>query len=186
MTHYKGQLLACDFFTIETLFLQTIYIFFFIEVGTRRVHFAGCTPHPTQQWVTQQARQLIWTLDDEHTLMRFLIRDRDTKYAPSLDAIFQSRQIDVIQTPFRAPNANAFAERWIRSVRQECLDKLIIINQVHLRRVMHEYVDYYNTARPHQGIQQQSPIPFKPQSKGRICCRDILGGIIHDYYRDVA
>ena len=186
MKHYKHQLLACDFFTVETLFLQTIYVFFFIEIGTRRIHFAGCTAHPTQAWVTQQARQLVWALDDNDTPMRFLIRDRDTKYSPTFDAIFQSNKIDVIQTPFQAPNANAFAERWIRSIREECLDKLIIVNPIHLRHVMQHYVDYYNTARPHQGIDQQSPIPFVPTSSGCISCRDILGGIIHDYYRDVA
>jgi putative transposase len=168
MNHYKDQLLACDFFTMETLFLQTIYVFYFIEIGTRRIHLAGCTAHPTQAWVTQQARQLVWTFDNNDTPTRFLIRDRDTKYSSTFDAIFQSNKIAVIQTPFQAPNANAFAKRWIRSIREECLDKLIIVNQTHLRYVMEQYVDYYNTARPHQGLDQQSPISFIPTSSG--CC----------------
>ena len=101
--------------------------------------------------------------------------------------MFESESIDIIRTPVRAPNANAYAERWIRSVREECLDKLIIVNQPHLKQIMGEYIDYYNTARPHQGIDQQTPIrsPFCKES-GRICCRDILGGIIHDYHREAA
>lgn len=183
MTHYKDQLLACDFFTVETLFLQTLYIFFFIEIGTRRVHFAGCTAHPTQDWVTQQARQLTWILNDENTQMRFLIRDRDAKFSSSFDAIFQSENIDVIQTPFQAPKANAFAERGVRSIRNECLDKIIIINQIHLRHVMLEYIDYYNTQRPHQGISQKTPIPLPSQTDGIIRYKNVLGGVIHSYYR---
>lgn len=186
MTHYKEQLLACDFFTIETLFLQTIYVLFFIEIGTRRIHFAGCTTQPNQLWVTQQARQLMWKLDEQETNIRFLIHDRDTKFTQSFDAVFQAEGIDIIRTPIRAPNANAYAERWVRTVREECFDKLIIINQAHLKQVMREYVTYYNTARPHQGIQQRTPIPLpKPNNHGRVRCRDVLGGLIHDYYRDV-
>ncbi len=184
MTHYKDQLLACDFFTVETLFLQTLYVFFFIEIGTRRVHFAGCTPHPTQAWVTQQVRQLTWILDEENTNMRFLIRDRDTKFSPSFDAVFNSEHIHVIQTPFQSPKANAFAERWVRSVRNECLDKIIILNQTHLHRIMREYIDYYNRQRPHQGISQKTPIPFPYQHDGRIQCQNVLGGIIRSYYRE--
>jgi hypothetical protein len=174
MTHYKDQLLVCDCFTVETPFLQTLYVFFFIEIGTRRVHFAGCTPHPTQGWLTQQARQLTWILDEENANMRFLIRDRDTKFSPLFDTVFNSEHIQVIQTPFRAPKANAFAERWIRSVRNECLDKIIIFNQAHPNRVMREYIDYFNTQRPHQGISQKTPIPFPSQPDGQIQCEPVL------------
>lgn len=187
MTHYKDQLFACDFFTIETLFLKTIYILFFIEIGTRRVHFAGCTDHPNKRWMTQQARQIIWILNEQDTTMRFLIRDRDTKFTQSFDSVFESEGIDIIRTPIRAPNANAYAERWVRTVREECFDKLIVVNEKHLKRVMNEYVTYYNTARPHQGIEQQIPIqPDISTESGPIRCRDVLGGIIHDYYRDTA
>jgi putative transposase len=187
MTHYKDQLLVCDFFTVETLFLRTIYVLMFIEIGSRRVHFAGCTAHPDNAWITQQARQMVWELEDRNPAIRFLIRDNDTKFSQAFDTVIRAEGIDVIPTPYRAPNANAYAERWIRSVREECLDKLLIINQAHLRRVMREYVTFFNTARPHQGIAQQIPIlPPTPNTSGPIRCRNVLGGIIHDYYRDAA
>ena len=186
MTHYKQQLLACDFFTIDTLSLQTLYVLFFIEVGTRHVHFAGCTAHPTGAWVTQQARQFVWQVSDRELALRFLIHDRDRKFSASFDAVFTSEQIKVIRTPYRAPNANAYAERWARTVREECLDKLLILNETHLRRVMRDYSDYYNQARPHQGLDQQIPLPKKSTSHmGVIRCRSVLG-IINDYYRDAA
>jgi putative transposase len=187
MTHYKDQLLACDFFTVETLFLQTIYVLMFIEIGSRRVHFAGCTAHPDNAWITQQARQMVWELEDRAPAIRFLIRDNDKKFSQAFDTVFCAEGMDVIRTPYRAPNANAHMERWIRSVREECLDKLLIINQAHLRRVMREYAEFFNTARPHQGIAQQIPsAPSTLNASGPIRCRNVLGGIIHDYYRDAA
>jgi putative transposase len=187
MTHYKEQLLACDFFTIETLFLQTIYVLVFIEIGRRRVHFAGCTAHPNGAWVEQQARQIMWELTEREPNVRFLIRDNDKKFAAAFDMVFRSEGIDVIPTPVRAPNANAFMERWIRSVREECLDKVLIINEAHLRQVMRECVEFFNTARPHQGLDQQIPVPKAScQDNGPVRCRNVLGGIIHDHYRDAA
>jgi putative transposase len=187
MTHYKDQLLACDFFTVETLFLRTIYVLVFIEIGTRRVHFAGCTTNPTGAWVTQQARQLVWELEERKPAIRFLIRDNDTKFTDAFDTVFRSEGIDVIPTPYRAPNANAYMERWIRSAREECLDKVLIINQTHLQRVMREYVEFFNMARPHQGIDQQIPIPqIDHRISGPVRSRKVLGGIIRDYYRDAA
>lgn len=187
MTHYKDQLLACDFFTVETLFLQTIYVLVFIEIGSRRVHFAGCTAHPDNAWITQQARHIMWALEDRDPAIRFLIRDNDKKFTTAFDTVFRSQGLDVIPTPYRAPNANAYTERMIRSVREECLDKLLIINQAHLRRVMREYVAFFNTARPHQGIEQRIPIPQTSHHvDGPVRCRNVLGGIIHDYYRDAA
>jgi putative transposase len=187
MTHYKEQLLACDFFTVETLFLQTLYVLVFIEIGTRRVHFAGCTAHPNDAWVTQQARQVMWELAAREPGIRFLIRDNDQKFTQAFDTVFRSEGIDVISTPYRAPNANAFAERWIRSAREECLDKLLIINQAYLRRVMREYMAFFNTARPHQGLAQQIPVPrMTHENTGPVRCCTVLGGIIHDYYRDAA
>lgn len=187
MTHYKDQLLACDFFTVETLFLQTLYVLVFVEIGTRRVHFAGCTAHPDNAWVTQQARQVMWELQDRTPRMRFLIRDNDKKFTESFDTVFRAEGIDVIPTPYRAPNANAYAERWIRSAREECLDKLLIINQAHLWRVMREYISFFNTARPHQGLEQQIPVSkMTHENTGQVRCRAVLGGIIHHYYRDAA
>jgi putative transposase len=142
MTHYKEQLLACDFPTVETAFLQTIYVLVFIAIGSRRVHFVGCTAHPNGAWVEQQARQIMWELSDRGANIRFLIRDNDKKFTEAFDTVFRFEGIDVIPTPVRAPNANAFMERWIRSVRREYLDKRLIINQTHLRRVMGDCVEF--------------------------------------------
>jgi putative transposase len=160
MTHYKDQILACDFFTIESLFLTTIYGLFFIELGRRRVHFAGCTRHPNAAWVNQHARQVLWALEEQGVKIRFLLHDNDRKFTDMFDTIFRSVGIKVIHLPWRAPNANAFAERWVRTVRQECLDKLLIFNEDHLQRVVREYIAHYNQKRPHQGIGQQALFHF--------------------------
>lgn len=200
--HYREQFIACDFFMVETAWLKTLYALSFIELGTRRIHFAGCTAHPTGEWVTQQARQLTWTLRDEQgegdeldgrdtrKPLRFLIHDRDTKFSVEFDRVFKAEGIESIRTPYRAPRANAFAERWIRSAREECLDRLLILGEAHLRGVLHEYVNYYNRSRPHQGIEQRCPIPIEHGHNGRkegpVKCRNVLGGIIHDYYREAA
>lgn len=184
MMHYKDQLLACDFFTVDSLFLQTVYGLFFIELHTRRVYLAGCTSHPDAAWVTQQARQIVWHLEEREPVIHFLIHDRDTKFVGAFDAVFQSEEMHIIRTPFRAPNANAYAERWVRTVRQECLNKLFILDDAHLQRVLREYIAYYNARRPHQGLAQRSPVPGPPPARtGVVCCRPVLGGIIHDYDR---
>ncbi len=190
LNHYKQQLLACDFLTVETLGLRTVDLLFFIELGTRRVHFAGCTTHPDQAWVTQQARQLTWTLQDrspDEQPMKFLIHDRDTKFSRAFDRIFLSEGIEIVLTPYRAPKANAVAECWIRSLREACLDHLLIVNERHLHRVVSEYVKFYNEARPHQDIDQQIPLPGEQQGEeGSIHRWDVLGGLLHDYYRQAA
>ena len=184
MQHYKAQLLACDFFTVDMLFLPTVYVLFFIELQTKRVYLAGCTSHPETAWVTQQARQMVWQLEDRDPAIHFLIHDRDTKFVMAFDSVFQSTNTRIIGTPFRAPNANACAERWVRTVRHECLNKRIIVNQAHLRHVLTEYVTYYNRSRPHQGLDQQSPVA-RPTSTlvGKVYSRPVLEGIIHDHYR---
>ncbi len=187
LAHHKDEVLACDFFTVETAWLQTLYVLFFIELGSRRVHLAGCTSSPTSAWVTQQARHLRWKLQDGNVPARFLIHDRDTKFTMTFDTVFRSEDVTIISTPVRAPNANAYAERWVRSVREECLDKVLILGEGHLQRVLTTYVSYYNTARPHQGIHQQCPIRMESMPRaGLIERRDILGGVIHDYYRPAA
>ncbi len=190
MTHYKEQLIACDFFTVETLTLKTLYVLFFIELGSRKVHRAGVTANPNPTWVTQQARQVMWELEERNPPCRFLIRDRDNKFpqrtgtARAFDTVFRSEGIDVIRTPVRAPNANAYAERWVRTVREECLDHLLVLNQTHLRQVLKTYIEYYNEARPHQGIGQRIPVSPEPSpSTGTVEHRKVLGGIINDYYR---
>ena len=182
--HYKGQILACDFFTVETIWLKTIYVLFFIELGTRRVHLAGWTTNPNATRVTQQARQLVWYLKDDPQDMAYLIHDNDTKFSSSFDTVFYSEGIKTVHTPFRAPRANAFAERWVRSIREECLDHILILNESHLCRVLKEYLEYYNHARPHQGIDQGFPVsgPIRTP-RGPVRRRDVLGGVIHDYYR---
>jgi putative transposase len=184
LNHYRTQMLACDFFIVETVTLQTLYVMFFIELRTRRVHLACCTAHPDSAWVT--ARQLVWELTDTEQSMRFLIHDRDSKFTANFDQVFASAGIEIVLTPYRTPQANAFAERWVRSVREECLDHLLILGQRHLRCVLLEYMQYYNTARPHQGIHQHAPIPFPSVQSGPVARRDVLGGIIHTYYRQAA
>ena len=141
-------MIACDFFTVETVSLKTLYVLFFLELGTRRVHLAGCTAHPTSAWVTQQARHLSWTVQEEMRPIHFLIHDRDTTFPASFDHVFVAERVTIIRTPFRSPKANAFAERWVRSVRAECLDHVLILNERHVHRVLKEYVTYFNHARP--------------------------------------
>jgi putative transposase len=186
LAHYREHILACDFFTVETIGLQTLYVLFFIELGSRRVHLAGCTPRPDSAWVTQQARQCVWNLTEQPSSIRFLIHDRDTKLSAAFDNVLTSEGVEIVLTPFSTPEANAVAERWVRSVRQECLDHILILNECHLKRVLTDYIRYYNQARPHQGLKQQAPIPLQIIRQGTIRRRDILGGIIHDYYRYVA
>jgi putative transposase len=162
LAQHRDVLLACDFLIVETVFLQTLYALFFLELGTRRVHLAGCTAHPTAAWVTQQARHLAWTLQDEEGTFRYLIHDRDAKFPAAFDCVFTDEGLDVIRTPYHAPNANAYAERWIRSARAECLDHLLVAGEAHLRRVLSQYVAYYNQARPHQGLEQRCPVALPP------------------------
>ncbi|MFQ5418974.1 MAG: integrase core domain-containing protein [Anaerolineae bacterium] len=171
-------------FAIETVWLKTIYIFFFIDIGTRRVYLAGITDHPNSPWVAQQARNRVWFLQDNETDFVGLIRDNDKKYTNVFDTVFESEEINIIRTPFRAPNANAFAERWVRTVREECLDKILILNESHLRRTLNEFLAYYNSRRPHQSLDQQSPLERpQPETTGLIQKRKLLGGIINDYFR---
>ncbi len=190
LNHYKHQMLACDFFTVETLWLKTLHVLFFIELNTRRIYLAGCTDHPDAVWVTQQARQLTWQLADERDgrePLRYLIHDRDSKFTPAFDAVFEAEGMKIVLTPRHTPQANAVAERWIRSVREEALDPIIVLGQQHLQRVLVEYVAFYNRARPHQGIEQQTPIPRPACTReGSIGRREVLGGVLHDYYHQAA
>ena len=180
-------MLACDFFTVETLSLRRFYVLFFIELESRRVHLAGCTTNPTGAWVTQQARNLSFTGVFERT--RFLIHDRDSKFAAAFDEVFRSEGITVIHTPIRAPQANAYAERFVRTVRAECLDWLLIIGRRHLQTVLRVYTTHYNRERPHRGLALLTPEPANaqpPPSRGEIKRRDRLGGLIHEYHRAAA
>jgi putative transposase len=182
-----ASVLACDFFTVETISLRRVYVLFFIELGSRHVHLAGCTTNPTGAWVTQQARNLSFTGLFER--VRFLIHDRDSKFAASFDEVFRSEGIKVIETPIRAPQANAYAERFVRTVRAECLDWLLIIGRRHLENVLRIYTAHYNRERPHRALALLSPDSTNadpPPSGGAIKRRDRLGGLIHEYHRAAA
>ena len=155
-----------------------------IEHGRRRVHIAGITAHPTGAWVTQQARNLLMDLDDRADRFRFLIRDRDSTFTTALDAVFAGADIRIIHTPVRAPRANAIAERFIRTLRRECLDQLLITGPRHLAVVMREYLAHYNAHRPHRSLDQRPPadrsIPPSDANQ-RPLRQDRLGGLIHEY-----
>jgi transposase InsO family protein len=183
-------ILACDFFTVETAFLKTLYVLFFIEIGTRRVYVTTSTTNPDSSFVTQQARNLVMTLADEGSANRFLIRDRDAKFCRSFDDVFASEGIRVIRTPIRAPNANAFAERWIETLRAECLDWLLILGPRHLDRVLRIYVQHYNRRRPHRGLDLEVPEGLEPVEVAALTDvvpnverRDLLGGLLREYAR---
>jgi len=178
-------ILAADFFHVDTVFLRRLYVLFFIEHGTRRVHLAGITAHPTGEWVTQQARNLLMSLGDRADGLKFLIRDRDAKFTAAFDAVLTAVGVRIIKTPIRAPRANAIAERWISSARRECLDRMLITSERHLRLVLGEYIDHYNVHRPHRTLCQSPPAGREhPPTLGanvRVLRRDRLGGLIHEY-----
>jgi len=194
-----SHIVATDFFTVDTLMLKRLYLLFFVELGRRRVWITGVTDHPLGAWVTQQARNVTGDLEDEGIEVKFLLRDRDTKYVSNFDTVFTSAGAQVLRTPFRTPNANAHAERFVRTIRSACLDHLLIVNARHLERILPSYVRHYNGHRPHQGISQE--IPEAPQSTltmipppsihgghrqhrrdlQGVRRRDLLGGLIHEY-----
>jgi putative transposase len=149
--------LACDFFTVETIGLTRLYVLFVMEVQRRRVHVVGITAHPTGEWVTQAARNLLMTTEEHAGRFRLLVRDRDAKFTAAFDRVFAAAGIQVLKIPPRAPRANAYAERWVRTVRTECLDWILIRNTRHLRRVLTVYLHHYNTARPHRSLALQAP-----------------------------
>jgi transposase InsO family protein len=178
-------ILAVDFFHVDTVFLKRLYVLFFVEHGSRRVHLAGITAHPAGEWVAQQARNLLMNLDDQAEGLKFLIRDRDTKFTAAFDAVFTAAAVRIIRTPVRAPRANAIAERWISSARRECLDRMLITGERHLRLVLSEYADHYNVHRPHRTLCQSPPAGReRPPAMGpnlRVLRRDRLGGLIREY-----
>jgi transposase InsO family protein len=181
---YKDFIWACDFFTVTTARLQTFYVLFFMELRRRRLLLVNVTEHPDAEWVVQQARNL--SVQHDH-LPRFILHDRDGKFNEAFDAFAEAIGSRIIKLPARSPNLNAYAERWIRSVREECLDQIIVLSERHLRYVLKEYVDYFMKRRPHQGLKQQPPDSTQePRATGCIRPRQVLGGLINDYYREAA
>ncbi|GAB2837032.1 hypothetical protein GCM10027176_46780 [Actinoallomurus bryophytorum] len=178
------SMLACDFFTVDTVFLKRIYVLFFIEIASRRVHLAGLTTNPNGAWVIQQARNLLMDLDERAIRLRFLIRDRDAKFTASFDDVFTSAGIKIIKTPPQAPRANAIAERWVGTARRECTDRMLIFGERHLRAVLTEYSRHYNQHRPHRSLRQIAPEPrpcVVDIQPARVTRQKILGGLINEY-----
>jgi hypothetical protein len=185
---HAGAVLECDFFTAETVRLHILHVLFFIELRTRRVFVAGCTAHPTAAWVTQQARNLVWDLDEAGVAPTVLVRDRDAKFPRAFDDVFRSAGVRVVRAPFRAPRARAHAERWVETVRRECLDWLLILGRRHLERVLDEYVDHYNAGRPHRALDLRPPVPasWARVRSGEIVRCDRVDGVVHEYERRAA
>jgi len=181
-----ASILECDFLTVDTLFLKRFYVLFFIELATRRVHLAGITTNPDGRWVTQQARNLLMELGDDGIQPRLLVRDRDSKFTGEFDEVFRSEDIRVIKAPVRAPKARAHAERWVGSVRRECLDRLLILGRRHLHHVLAAYVRHFNEHRPHRALGQRPPLSDRQPladviDLDRLRRRDLLGGLIREY-----
>ena len=181
-----SAIVACDFLTVDTVWLRRLYVLFFIELASRRVHFGGVTANPHERWVTQQARNLVMTLAEREQPVCFLIRDRDSKFTRSFDEVFRSEGICVIRTPVRAPRAKAHAERWVGSLRHECLDRILILGRRQLEQVVRAYISHHNEHRPHRSLDQRPPLAKPPPAEApppsKIGRRDQLGGLLHEYY----
>jgi transposase InsO family protein len=181
------SMIACDFFTVDTTSLRRIYVLFFIELSTRRVHLAGMTENPDGAWTAQQARNFAFSLPVRDRPLEFLVRDNDGKFTSAFDTVFNTEGIQTIRTPVRAPKANSVAERFVGTVRRECLDWVLIANRRHLQRVLCEFVGHYNGHRPHRALCLAPPEPLQPPpttastSAAPIRRRDRLGGLIHEY-----
>ncbi len=182
---HAAHLLAADFFTVETAWLGRLYVLFFIEVGSRRVHLGGVSAHPTGEWVAQQARNLAWQLQDSVLSVTHVLHDRDSKFSDAFDEVFVAAGVKVVRLPFRAPRANAYAERWVGTVRREVLDHLLIFEPRQLERVLKEFIDHYHTSRPHQGLGPKTPIRGarvpSESDDSQIIRIDRLGGLLHEY-----
>jgi len=186
LTAHAETLVAADFFSVDTIFFKRLYVLIYAHLASRRVLLASCTSEPNAAWVTQQARNLSWKLEDEGINLSVLIHDRDRKFALQADRVFQSQGTRVILTPLMAPMANAHAERWIGSCRRECLDWMLIVNKRHLQAVVDEYCLHYNSERPHRSRKLRPPAsrghPIQ-MAEGQVERTTRLGGLLSDYRR---
>ena len=179
-------LLSCDFLHVDTVFLKRLYVFFVMEIETRRVHILGITASPTGAWTAQQARNLLMDLGERAGHFKFLIRDRDAKFTPMFDQVFAGNGMRIIRTPVRSPRANSFAERYVGTLRRECLDHLLIHGEQHLRQILAEYSQHYNHHRPHQSRAQRPPLHEPGRAidvTARIKRRQAVQGLISEYRR---
>ena len=180
-------IIACDFFTMDTVLLRRVYVLVFIEHGNRRLHVAGATVHPTGAWVAQAARNLAFDLGTRLEDLGFLVRDRDTKFTAAFDAVFSAEGVRIILSPPRAPRANAICERLVGTLRRELFDRLLVVNQAHLAKVLAAYSVHYNRHRPHQSRAQRPPdLHADPPSLANprrplYPRKPILGGMINEY-----
>ena len=181
-----GEIAGIDFFTTEVWTprgLTTYYVLFVIDLKSRKVHFAGTTPNPSEFFMTQVARNLTDVIDGFLKGHRFLICDRDSKFSEQFRQILRSAGVDVIRTPRQAPNCNAFAERFVLSIKSECLSRMIFFGEASLRRAISEYLNHYHTERAHQGLGNEPLENLEVTQQGDIRCRERLGGFLKHYYR---
>jgi putative transposase len=180
-------IVACDFFTVDTVWLRQLYVLFFIELDTRRVHLAAVTAQPQRRLGPQQARNLLLVLDEQGRRARFVLRDHDAKFCRSFDAVFRAEGGEMLVTPVKAPKANAYAERWVRTVCAECLDWLLVVGRGHLEQVLRIYLQHHNAHRPHRALGLQPPDPpvrltvLGQDDRGTVCRRHLLGGLPHEH-----
>ncbi len=186
MTAQASGILACDFLHVDTVLLHRLYVLFVMEIQTRAVHILGVTAHPAGAWTVQQARNLLMDFGEQALRFKFLIRDRDSKFTTAFDNVFSGNGTRVIKMPVQSPRANSFAERFVGTLRRECLDHVLILGERHLRNVLAEYARHYNCHRPHQGLQQKPPLRQPGHAvdiTARIERRQVLGGLISEYRR---
>jgi transposase InsO family protein len=184
-----STMLACDFFHVDcAVTLRRVYVFFVMEVGTRHVHVLGVTAHPDGAWTVQQARNLLMDLGERAAGFGFLVRDRAGQFTEAFDAVLAAAGITVVKIPPQSPGANAYAERWIRTVRAEVTDRMLIAGPRHLHTVLNEYVAHYNRRRPHRARSLRPPdrddittAAITDLTTARIRRRKVLGGLINEY-----